>query len=168
MHFFRDDEDAVEGIPFKLIIIVLILAIALPMIWSGLSSYDRTQKENDIKSEIDFIITTIKLVYTSGEDNSQQIDVDFTSSFATKVERVWIGDGTKNLWSTIRYKLSDSSKKTIVIQNPNVPVANITTSGLDAFVVGEGSHSLMFTARTGYNFDDDSRNDLYVEVALVR
>jgi hypothetical protein len=168
MRFFRDDEDAVEGIPFNLIIIVFVLAIAVPMIWSGLSNYDRTQKENDLRSEIEFIISTIKLVYTSGEGNSQRMDVDFSSSFATKVERVWIGDDKDGLWSTIRYKLSGYSKETIVIQNPNVPVANKTIDGLDAFILGEGSHSLLFTAKSGHDFDDDGRNDLYVEVAPVR
>jgi hypothetical protein len=168
MRYFRGNEDAVEGIPFKMIIIVFILAIGFPMIWSGLANYDRSQKENDLKSELEFVITTIKLVYTSGVGNSQQIDVDFTSSFATKVEKVWIGGGTKDLWSTIRYKLSGSSKRTVVIQNPNIPVADNAPGGLDEFVLGEGRHTLRFTANATHNLDDDSRKDLYVEVDLVR
>ncbi len=168
MPFFEKDDNAVEGIPLNLIIILLILAIALPIIWAGLSTYDRTQKENDMRNEIEFIIITIKFVYTNGESNSQQIDVNFDSSFATKVERVEIGGPTKSLWSTIRYKLSGSSKQTIIIENPNIPVANKTDSGLDALEVGEGRHSLLFTARSDYDFNEDGRNDLYVEVASVR
>jgi hypothetical protein len=168
MSSFKKDDNAVEGIPFKLIILVFILAISLPMIWSGLANYDRTQKENDLRVEIEFIISTIKLVYTGGENNSQLIDVDFTSSFATKVERVLIGDGTRNLWSTVRYKLSNGAMRTIVIQNPNIPVVNRTSGGFEAFEVGEGTHSLLFTAKTHYNLEGDGRNDLYVEVEPVK
>ena len=165
---FEKDDNAVEGIPLNLIIVLLVLAIALPIIWAGLANYDRTQKENDIRNEIEFIITTIKFVYTGGEGNSQLIDVDFDSSFATKVERVEIGGSTKSLWYTIRYKLSGNSKQTIIIENPNIPVVNKTDSGLDALEVGEGRHSLLFTARSDHDLDDDGRNDLYVEVASVR
>lgn len=161
------DEFAVEGIPLNLIIIVLILAIALPIMWVGLVNYDNTQKENEIRSEIEFMITTIKFVYTSGENNSQKINVDFGSSFATKVEGVEIGDDLDGLWSTIRYKLSNGPKVTMVIEDPNIPVANRTQNGPEALILGDGSHTLLFTARSGYDFDDDGFNDLYVEVARV-
>ena len=168
MHRPASNDNAVEGIPLKLIIIALILVIGLPMIWVGLENYDRTQKENYLKNEIEFIITTIKFVYTNGENNFQLIDVDFESSFATKVERVEIGDGKDGLWSTIRYKLSNRPKVTMVIEDPNIPVANKTDNGPDALIVREGKHSLLFTAKSDYDFDDDGYNDLYVEVAPVR
>ncbi len=167
MPILYKDIKAIEGIPFKLIIIMLILAIALPLIWAGLENYDRTQKENDLRNEIEFIITTIKFVYTSGENNSQSIDVNFGSGFATKVERVEIGDDKEGTYSSIRYKLSSSAKVTIIIDNPNIPVANKTTNGLDALIVGEGKHTLSFTAKSDYDFDDDGYNDLYIEVARM-
>ena len=167
MRIFVKDDNAVEGIPFKLIIIVLILAISLPLIWTGLERYDRTQKESDLRNEIEFIITTIKFVYTSGEYSSQAIDVNFASGFAAKVERVEIGDGRDGIYSSIRYKLSNSRKMTIIIDNPNIPVANKTTQGIDALIVGEGRHTLLFTAKSDYDFDEDGYDDLYVEAAKV-
>jgi hypothetical protein len=168
MPILYKDIKAVEGIPLKLIIIVLILAIALPLIWTGLENYDRTQKENDLRNEIEYIITTIKFVYTSGENNSQLIDVNFESGFTTKVERVEIGDEKAGLWSTIRYKLNNRPEVTIIINNPDIPVANKTAHGLDALIIGEGMHKLLFTARSDHDLDDDGFNDLYVEVSSVK
>ena len=98
MPILNKDNKAVEGIPLKLIIGALILAIALPLIWAGFENYDRTQKENDLRNEIEFVITTIKFVYTSGENNSQLIDVNFKSGFTAKVEKVEIGDGYVDIW----------------------------------------------------------------------
>ncbi len=168
MPIFKKDDSAVEGIPFKLIIVVLILAISLPLIWTGLANYDRTQKENDLRGEIEFMIITIKFVYTGGEGNSQSIEVNFQSGFSTKVERVEIGDDKDGIYSSIRYKLSNSRKETMIIANPNIPVANRTADGLEALIVGEGKHTLLFTARSDYDFDEDGNNDLYVEAAKVR
>jgi hypothetical protein len=161
------EDYAIEGIPLNLIIIVLALAITLPIIWLGLVNYDKIQKENDIRNEIEFMINTIKFVYTNGENNSQKIDVNFQSSFATRVEEVEIGDEPGGLWSTIRYKLSNGPKNTMVIEDPNIPVANITLDGPDTLNLGEGRHMLLFTARSDYDFDNDGDRDLYVEVARV-
>lgn len=166
---FIKNEYAVEGIPLKLIIIVLILAITIPLIWTTLVTYDRIQKENDIRNKIEIIITTIKFVYTNGEGNSEKRTIDFSSSFATMVERVEIGDKADGPFlNTIRYKLSDSPMVTVIIDNPNIPVAHKTSSGLDALELGEGEHTLQFTARSDYDFDSDGYDDLYVEVAQVR
>jgi hypothetical protein len=55
----------------------------------------------------------------------------------------------------------------MVIDDPNIPVANRTINGPDTLTLGEGRHTLLFVARSDYDFDDDGSNDLYVEVARV-
>lgn len=161
------DEEGVEGIPLKLIIVVVILAITIPMIWKGLESYDRSQTENNLRSEIDFLSMHIKQVYLNGLGNAQDVEVDFNDGMMTKIERVEIGDSVQGLWSSIRYKLSHKSLEYLLIKNPNIPMGNVSNGEVGPLSCGPGRYTIHLECKDGFDFDDDGTSDLYVEVSKV-
>jgi hypothetical protein len=161
------NEEGIEGIPFKLIIIVLIMAISLPLIWGGLESYDRTQTENDLRNELEFFITRAKQVYFGGTGNADNVEVNFRNSLFTRIEYIKIGDGPEGIWSSIRYKLNHKGVETIVIGNPNIPLAYDDNGNLKSLELGSGRYTIHLECRDDKDFTNDGHNDLYVAVRLV-
>jgi hypothetical protein len=161
------DEAGVEGIPLKLIIVLVIVAITVPFAWKGLESYDRSQTETNLVMEIDFLAANIKQVYLNGMGNARDVDVDFSSGFVTSVERIEIGDSEDGVWSSIRYKLGGGNSRFVLIKNPNIPIARVNEDDVGPLVVGPGRHTLHLETRCGRDFDSDGQDDLYVEVSKV-
>jgi hypothetical protein len=157
----------VEGIPLKLIIVIVIMAITIPIAFKGLESYDRFQTENNLRSELDFLSANIKQVYLNGLGNAQDVEVDLRDGMMTKIEDVKIGDSVEGIWSTIRYKLNHKATVILLVKNPNIPMGSTEEDGLGALVVGAGSHTIHLECKVGPDFDDDDVDDMYVEVSKV-
>jgi hypothetical protein len=164
---FRKDQRGVEGIPLKLIIIIVILAVTIPITFKGLESYDRTQTERNLRSELEFLSTNIKQVYLNGMGNAVDVEVDFADGMMTKIERVQIGDSLDGIYSSIRYKLNYKSTEFIVIKNPNIPVGKYSESEFGPLILGSGKHTIHLECKQGIDFDDDGTGDMYVEVFRV-
>lgn len=163
---FRD-EGGVEGIPLKLIIVMVILAITIPATWKGLESYDRSQTEANLRSEIEFLSTHIKQVYLNGMGNAQDVEVDFKDGMMTKIQKIEIGDSAQGVWSSIRYKLNHKSTEFVLIKDPNIPLGNVSNSEIGPLSVGSGKHTIHLECKEGFDFDDDGSKDIYVEVSKV-
>jgi len=161
------NEEGVEGIPFKLIIIVLIMALSIPLIFGGLENYDRTQTENDFRNELEFLITRAKQVYFGGTGNADNVEVNFRNSLFTRIEYIEIGDGPEGIWSSIRYKLNHKGVETIVIEHPNIPLAYNDNGNFKSLEIGSGRFTIHLECRDDKDFTDDGYNDLYVEVSLT-
>jgi hypothetical protein len=157
----------VEGIPLKLIIIVVILAITIPITFKGLESYDRTQTERNLRSELEFLSTTIKQVYLNGMGNAVDVEVDLADGMMTKIENVQIGDTLDGIYSSIRYKLNYKSTEFMVIKNPNIPVGRYSESEFGPLILGSGKHTIHLECKQGIDFDDDGAEDMYIEVLRV-
>ncbi len=167
MSTFSNNESGVEGIPLKLIIVMVILAITIPATWKGLESYDRSQTENNLRSEIEFLSTHMKQVYLNGIGNAQNVDVDFKDGMMTKIEWIKIGDTVEGIWSSIRYKLSHKGDDFFLIKNPNMPVGNVSDGEIGPLKIGAGRHTIHLECREGFDFDDDGAQDMYVEVSRM-
>jgi hypothetical protein len=162
------DDNGVEGIPLKLIIVLVIVAITVPLAWKGLESYDRIQTENNLRGELEFLSTNIKQIYLNGVGNAQDVNVDFTDGMLTRIERIEIGDTIDGISSSIRYKLNHKRTEFLVIENPNVPLGNMSQGQIGPLSLGSGSHTIHLECREGLDFDDDGVKDLYVEVSKVK
>ena len=161
------DEGGVEGIPLKLIIVVVILAITIPATWKGLEIYDRSQTENNLRTEIDFLAAHIKQVYLNGIGNAQDVKVDFKDGMMTTIDWIKVGDSVEGVWSSIKYKLSHKTSDFILIKNPNIPIGNVSDGEIGPLKLGAGAHTIHLECREGFDFDDDGVGDLYVEVSKV-
>ena len=161
------DQRGVEGIPLKLIIVMVILAITIPAAWKGLESYDRSQTENNLRTEIEFLSTYIKQVYLNGIGNAQDVEVDFKDGMMTKIDWIKIGDAVEGIWSSIGYKLGHKSADFVLIKNPNIPIGNVSGGEIGPLTLGAGIHTIHLECREGFDFDDDGAKDIYVEVSEV-
>jgi hypothetical protein len=164
---FICDKKGVEGIPLKLIIVLLIMAITIPITWRGLETYDRAQTENNLRSELEFLSTNIKQVYLSGVGNAKEVEVDFDNGIMTKIDWIEIGDSVSGLWSTIRYKLGFKGREFIIIKDPNVPLGNLSDGDIGPLILGAGKQKIRLECREGLDFDDDGTGDMYIEVTKV-
>ncbi len=157
----------VEGIPLKLIIMVVILAITIPVIWKGLESYDRSQTENNLKNEIEFLASHIKQIYLSGTGNARDVKVDFKDGMMSKIEWIKLGDSVDGIWSALKYKLDYQDTRTIVISNPNIPIGNISDGDIGSLTLGPGKQTIHLECKEGFDFDNDGAQDMYIEVSKV-
>jgi hypothetical protein len=167
MHEFRLPEEGVEGIPLKLIIVMVIMAITIPAAFKGLESYDRFQTENNLRSELDFLSANIKQVYLNGLGNAQDVDVNFQDGMMAKVEEIKIGDSIDGKWSTIRYKLNHKNTVIMLVKNPNIPIGYVNHDEITPLSLGEGRHTIHLECKEGFDFDSDGAFDMYVEVSRV-
>lgn len=161
------DLGGVEGIPLKLIIVMVILAITIPATFKGLERYDRFQTENNLRSELDFLSANIKQIYLNGLGNAQDVDVDFRSGLMSKVEEIQIGDSVNGIWSAIRYKLSYKNTEILLIKNPNIPMGYMIDGEFLPLEIGAGKHTLHLECKEGPDFDSDDTKDIFVEVTKV-
>jgi hypothetical protein len=161
-----NDSEGVEGIPFKLIIAVVILALTIPMVWAGLESYDSIQTENNLQMELDFLAINIRQTYLDGVGNAQDVRANFKDGMFRKIERIEIGDSPDGSWSSIRYELSGMSTRTILIEDPNIPICNYTADGIASLSLGSGRYVIHLECRDDLDFDGDGNFDLYVEISL--
>jgi hypothetical protein len=160
-------EDGVEGVPLKLIIVMVIMAITIPATFKGLESYDRFQTENNIRGELDFLAVNIKQVYLSGLGNAMDVDVDFRDGMMSKVEKVTLGDSKEGIFSAIRYKLSHGDLQILIIKDPNIPIGYEERGRFRSLELGGGAHTVHLECKEGPDFDEDGSSDLFVEVSKV-
>ena len=115
----------------------------------------------------DFLAANIRQVYLNGMGNARDVDVDFSDGFVTIIERVEIGDSEDGVWSSIRYKLSHEGSTVLLIENPNIPIGKLSGSDVGPLVVASGKHTIHLECRTGFDFNQDGAEDLYIEVSRV-
>ncbi len=122
------DEEGVESIPLKLIIVVLCLALIIPATWAGLTAYSKNQAENELIGEINRMVSAIKQTYDGDDGTSFSLEVDFQGGIFKKVEYVKIGDKIGEhggpYRSIIRYKFYDENVRFVTIENPNIPTTS--------------------------------------------
>lgn len=161
------DLGGVEGIPLKLIIVMVIMAITIPATFKGLESYDRFQTENNLRSELDFLSANIKQVYLNGLGNAQDVEVDFKDGMMSKVEEIKIGDSEDGIWSAISYKLSHKNMQILLLENPNIPMGYEMDGEFLPLELGAGRYTLHLECKEGPDFDSDKTKDMFVEVTRV-
>jgi hypothetical protein len=137
--------EAIEGMPLKLMIVALVMAITVPLIFTALRGFDVSKVENELVAEINDFIETIQMVYTSGPGNSAIIDFGTPDGSFTEVEKVIFGDVPGGqMRSVIRYQLRNGLETLIVVESPNVPM---TTESNTALKIGAGNYAIKAECR---------------------
>ncbi len=121
---FRRNDRGVEGLPLRLIIVMVILAITIPATLGSFRAYDRNRVETCLLSEIDAVSSTVKAVYTSGPGNSATIGFNPVSGTMTGIESVLFGDVLGGgMVSAIRYKIQGRAECIVPVVSPSVPMS---------------------------------------------
>ena len=160
------DTRAVEGLPLKLIITAIVLAITIPLMFGALKTYDKSKVEQELNSEIDRFISAVQLIYSSGPGNSAVLEFRAAKGTFTGLDYIKFGDEPGGDYSSvIRYRISGMQETPTVIQSPNVPM--MCSSNL-TFEIMPGTYEIIaecLTSQSDLNGDGLSP-DNYIRLML--
>lgn len=162
-----NDIAAVEGLPLRLIIALVITAITVPMVFGSFKAYDANRVEESVLSEIREVSMAAQTVYASGPGNSIAIDFNPASGTMAKVEYVIFGDMPGgNMSSTIRYKIQGRAECIVPVISPNVPLCGVadvplTATSQDCIILAE-----CMTSETDLN-GDGLGPDSFVRMSII-
>jgi hypothetical protein len=118
------NQSALEEMPLRLMIIVIVLAITIPMIVDALGEFSEDQVEMNVKAEVSKIITAVKLSYSSGVGTSIPVSVSFQNGVMCSINYIRIGDAlNKTYESIVRFKITDQPR-TFIPVDPYIPMTN--------------------------------------------
>ena len=168
----RRSISGVEGLPLEMIIILIVLAMILPISFSYFNTWNTDRTEQTLLNEIDYLATRIKMVYLTGENNTDMVDFTLSNGLLAEVESVSIGldpskeiDGQK-VPTGITYKLSGRPEQTILVQDPEIPMAFKEGDSFDNLELGSGRHTIYLEVKKDPAFSKWV-DGIYVEVSVV-
>ncbi|MFW5928035.1 MAG: hypothetical protein ACOCSL_02445 [Thermoplasmatota archaeon] len=161
----RRDERGLEGMPLQLLIISIVLALAVPTIYSSVEYYDTRRTLKTLKSEIRFIGEKAEQVFVHGNGNSEVIEIDLSDGIFEKINTVKLCEDPDYVikWETIDYRGQYSIPKRVPLYNGSGTISLL-----------EGSHKIRMTCKygnpsdpdgSGLYFDQDSQ---YIEIEVLR
>jgi hypothetical protein len=152
------NEEAIEGMPLKLLIVALVMGITIPSVLAMWANVERVQTENHLMAEMDYLNIRIGQVYRGGPGNIITVDLELESGLMTSIDYVLVGGELDTPWrSTIRWKLAGEGENMVPIDD-GIPVCG--ESG-QAFELSEG-HSYLYLE--GKKKEDGL---LFVEISVV-
>lgn len=111
-----------EGYPLRLLVIVTIMAVAMPILYGAFAVYDQGGVTRQLGASIDRLSYAAQTAYT-GPGTRLTISFLVPEGFTTTVDWVRIGDvpnGTDS--SIIRFQIAGGSPGAYVVEDPNVPM----------------------------------------------
>ena len=140
------DSNGEIELPFKLLIIAIVLAIVIPALFFGLRSYSINQMESNVRSELTKLQDAIDGMVQTDVGSSDVVKLNLDDGFIAELSHVKIGDefekgvrGPDHV--IIRYKISGRKEKFL---DTKIPVTNADRDG--PFEVG-GSVKLVLLKR---------------------
>lgn len=134
----RWDGRALEGLPLKLVIVSLILAMSVPIVVSNWMIHDREQTINFVVSELNYLETSIEQLWNGGlgYGNSRVLEITVRDGTFSKIERVEVGceDLDSLEAKSVRWKLKGEDEQ-IFIVSKGIPMMSEEGS---AFVLKHG------------------------------
>jgi hypothetical protein len=138
LNFYKNNE-GVEDLPLRLILVVIVAGMTIPIALYGLSTYSKTQAETALTNEFSNIEITAKQVSNGGNGTSLIVIVDFKNNAFSTIEYVKIGDKINGTYgSVIRYKFSGSDEQRYVLKGGLI----LTSNSNDTLTLSAGTHDL--------------------------
>ncbi len=136
------DTEGLEGLPFKLIIVSLILAISMPIVISNWMSYDRQQTINQLITELNYAGVQMDQIYDNGLGigNSKMLRINVKDGAFAKIEYVKIGDSGLNSIQgrSIQWKLTGEDEQLFLLPD-GIPARSEDGS---SYVLNHGANEL--------------------------
>ncbi|MEF8874178.1 MAG: hypothetical protein V5A88_05850 [Candidatus Thermoplasmatota archaeon] len=162
----KRSEEAVMDYPFRLLIIIIVLAIAIPMMLSALSYYQTSSAEEQLSQEVNQISSAVESVYIQGVNASTVLEVELPSD----TEYVRAGAPLSGSVDTraIYYQLQGESEHSILVTHGRKGIPMSSPSN-DTLVIPGGSQKISIVKKPA-EFDlngDGVANDYYVELDVL-
>ncbi|MFA5312341.1 MAG: hypothetical protein WC375_03350 [Methanomassiliicoccales archaeon] len=107
------DRSALEGMPLKLVIISMMIALTVPTVYGALGNFEEVTVTNSLKNEVEELASMLQDLIMMGPGNQRTVKVSVPSdgSFlmiggTTRSEMLSIGYGVKG-GEIVRYYLTD-------------------------------------------------------------
>ena len=144
----RWDHRALEGLPLKLLMISLLLALTAPAVLRCMDSYESTTSRSLVVAEARHIVDAIEEVQTAGEGNRRTITVTLPPERVQSSLALEIGGPLGNASSmSVRCLCQGQMLSTLVLEDPP---ARVTAVGGSALRLEAGLHHLSLS----YEFKD--------------
>jgi len=102
-------DGAVIDLPFKLVIVAIVMSVSTAALYSGLDAYYRSGAEASARAAADRIATMATSVSAMGVGSSRTLELDLRGNAMYSMERMDVGCGPSGLGTecnTIRYRLA--------------------------------------------------------------
>jgi len=145
-HSIRLDGNALLGMPYRLLIALVSIAIVVPTVMSGWSSVDYVQTDQRVRTEIARVLAAAQRYLQAGS-GGERMDIVLEGGTFTRVQYVVFGDLTGQAYSRfVRYKLSGGDEQLVTARNPSVPIGMPDGGGLR---LDEGKYSIHIECLNG-------------------
>jgi hypothetical protein len=161
------DNDAVAGLPLEMIVILIVLAISLPIAFDRFNAWDMDRTEREVKMEIQFLFCRAKMLYFAGENNTDTVELNFRSGYATRIESIIVGANASGLWAGVTYDIEGQPPETDFVYEPQFPIACSEGGKLTSLELGPGKVTLFLSTERNSEFLQKRDIDLYVDVSVV-
>lgn len=158
-------EIGVIDTPFRLLIVLVVLVVAVPLVISLVDRYSAASGEQEMLSVVNYIKDKIIMVYSMGLNASLKIEV----SLPAVTEYIKIGGPLNSEESyLIRAKAYNSPERIIIIKYGNIGVK--TTSNNTSMVLWRGTYRI-WIVKSLANYDIDGNgylDDFYINLRVVK
>jgi hypothetical protein len=140
------DERALLGMPYRLLIALVSIALVVPAVMSGWSSVDYVQTDQRVRAEIARVLTAAQRYLQAGS-GGEQMDIAFEGGTFTRISYVIFGDLPGHAYSRfVRSRLPGGDEQLVTARNPSVPIGMPGGGGLRLY---EGSYSIRVECLNG-------------------
>ena len=110
---------AMEGMPLELLVLVIVMALAIPATWNFAEMYVRNQTENELVGELDSLVKLIGIVGGGEIGNKRMIEMDLEGHPLARIDYVKIG-GSPGESSYLRYRINGGQESLISLDGYHV------------------------------------------------
>ncbi len=168
MRDLKRSEEAVMDYPFRLLIIMIVLGIAIPSMLSALSYYRTRSAEEQLSQEADQIASAVESIFIQGKNASTSLDVELPDD----TEHMKIGAPLSDSVDcrAIYYKIQEESEHSILVRHGRKSIPMSSPDNM-TFILKGGTHEIYIVKRLAdFDLNDDGieGNDYYVELGFRR
>ncbi|MFP3871974.1 MAG: hypothetical protein ACLFVL_03745 [Candidatus Aenigmatarchaeota archaeon] len=162
----KRSEEGVMDYPFRLLIIAIVLAIAIPSMLSALSHYRTNSAEEQLSQEVNQIASAVESVYIQGVNASTVLEIEFPP----ETEEVKVGAPLSGSVHTraIYYQLREEPEKSILVTHGRKGIPMCSPDN-DTLIIPGGNQRISIVKKPA-DFDmneDGVENDYYVELDVL-
>ncbi len=134
------DRRALEGMPFRLLIMALLISLTVPVVMSSVESYERATARSVMAAEAGHVVVAVEEVMSSGEGNRRIVSISVPQSADRFLLAIEIGGALGSTSSlSVRCTCDGVPFKTLV---PESPPARMVSAGGEALRLDAGEHLL--------------------------
>ncbi len=123
------DRRGMEGFPLNLLIMFIVVAMIVPISWNYLEVYSTRQTQQTIDTQLSYLESAVREVYSMGPGNSRVVDMDIPGGVVADLEYMRIGGAPNDVWSNLssfRYSINGGAEQYYMITDPNIAMVNMT------------------------------------------